>query len=219
MWFSPDVLRIATLIADSLLPPAPESVIARAVTEEMLEALSAPATHREEPWIHALLPYHNPNVRALLKAIKYRGEKAPLPALGRVASQEILGILEDKILLEGWRSVLMAPVPGSPKRRRERGYNQADRIARAILPFLATSVEYAPDILERRDRPSQVDVPKEARHRNVTGAFFVPRPEKVSGRHILLVDDIVESGATLSDARRALLDSGATDVIAIAMAH
>lgn len=219
MWFSLDVSRIATLVADSVLPPAPESIIARAVTEEMLEALAAPAARREEPWVHALFPYHDPNVRALLKAIKYRGEKAPLPALGTVASQEILGILEDKTLLEGWRSVLMAPVPSSPKRRRERGYNQADRIARAVLPFLPGSVEYAPDILERRERQSQVDVPREERRRNVAGAFFVPRPEKVRGRHILLIDDIVESGATLSDARRALLGSGAADVIAVAMAH
>lgn len=213
------IAKLFSALIDSVLPPSPESVIARAITEESLEKLLSPATLNNEQWVSALFPYANPRVRALVRAIKYRNETVPLPALGRVASQEILGMLEDRMLLEGWRDVLMVPIPGSPERLKERGYNQADRIALALLPCLAGSVAYEPKALSRRARPSQVDVPREARRQNVEGAFFVSRPEKIRGRYILLIDDVVESGATLSDARRALLEEGALEVIAVAMAH
>lgn len=219
MRLPPDIVRIFSLITDSILPLSPESNIARTLTEEILQSILAPITHRREPWINALFPYLNPKIRALLRSIKYRGEKAPLPALGAIASEEILGVIEDKTLLEGWRDILMVPVPSSSKRLRKRGYNQADRIALAILPYLHNTVQYAPDILARQDRPSQLDVPKEMRHRNVEGAFFALRPEKIHGRYILLIDDVVESGTTLKDARRALIEAGALDVIAVAMAH
>lgn len=214
-----NIARIFSAVIDGIIPPAPESLVARAITEERLARILRPEALPEAPWITALFPYANPDIRALIRAIKYRGEKAPLPALGAVASEEILGILEDMTFMENWRDVLLLPVPSSPARMRERGHNQAERIAEAVVPHLAGAVMYAPHILARHARPSQVDVPREARRQNVEGAFFVSHPDTIRGRYILLIDDVVESGATLADARRALLSAGAKDVIALAMAH
>ncbi len=206
-------------IIDAILPLSSEAAIARSLSEETLGKLLNPVTHAREPWITALFSYYNPKVRALIRAIKYRGEKAPLPALGAVVAEEIMPLLEEKRLYGGWGDILMAPVPSSAERLRTRGYNQADRIALAILPHLRTAVTYAPDILGRENRESQVNIPKERRHKNIQGAFFALRPEKIRGACILLIDDVVESGTTLKDAKRALMAAGATDVMAVAIAH
>ncbi len=206
-------------ILDILIPLSSEAKIARSLSEETLIELLHPVIHRDRLWITALFPYRNPKVRALVRAIKYRGEKAPLPALGRIMADEILELASDKRALSGWHEPLLMPIPSSTERLRNRGYNQAERITLAILPHLDGSAEYAPDVLGREDRPSQVNVSKEAREKNVSGAFFVLRPEKVRDREIILVDDVAETGTTLSDAKRALMAAGATDVIALTVAH
>jgi ComF family protein len=211
--------RAFSQFLDFLLPHSPESVIARALSEETLEPLLNPITHLREPWIIALFSYYNPKARALLKSIKYRGEKAPLAALGRVAAREIEYIISEKRKFENWHDILVVPMPSSPARMRGRGYNQAERIALAILPNLSEKVEYAPDVLSRLNRKSQVHTPREQRHRNIQGAFFALRPEKIRGKCILIIDDVVGSGTTLKDARRALLQAGAADVAAVALAH
>jgi len=215
--------RAFSFFLDAFLPLSSESVIARALSEKELAKLVTPALHTREPWVYCLFRYSDPKVRALMRAIKYRGEKVPLPVLGKIAGDEIMSILEDKVLFEGWKNILLVPIPSAPRRLKKRGYNQADRIARGALPYLESMLSYAPDILARRDRQSQVDVAKEERRRNIEGAFFVPDNhiiyDKIHGSSIILIDDIAESGATLSDARRALIEAGATDVIAVAIAH
>jgi ComF family protein len=211
--------RFFWILLDELVPLSSEAAIARALSEDILANLVHPVTLVKDPWITALFPYYNPKVRALIRAMKYRGEKAPLPALGRIVADELLPILEEKRTMAGWNDIHIVHMPSSPERLRKRGYNQAERITLAILPYVDSDIEYAPDVLAREDRPSQVNVAKDRRHKNMTGAFFVLRPEKVRGIHIVLIDDVVETGATFKDARRALLEAGAADVIAIAIAH
>jgi len=206
-------------ILDALIPISSESAIARSLSEETLAELLHPMIHRDKQWIVALFPYRNPKVRALIRAIKYRGEKAPLPALGRILADEIIQILADKKTLGGWRNPLLVPIPSSSARLKSRGYNQVERITLATLPHLEAEVTYAPDVLGREDRASQVEVLKSEREKNIAGAFSVIRPEKVSGMHVILIDDVAETGTTLSDARRALIGAGASEVIAITLAH
>lgn len=206
-------------ILDALIPLSSESAIARSLSEDTLAELLHPMIHRDKQWITALFPYRNPKVRALIRAIKYRGEKAPLPALGRILADEIIQILADKKTLEGWRNPLLIPIPSSSARLKSRGYNQVERIVLATLPHLEAEVTYAPDVLGREDRASQVEVLKSEREKNIAGAFSVIRPEKVNGMHTILIDDVAETGTTLSDAKRALMNAGASEVIAITLAH
>ncbi len=211
--------KILQNILDALIPLSSESAIARSLSESTLAELLHPMIHRDRPWITALFPYRNPKVRALIRAIKYRGEKAPLPALGHILADEILQVLADKKALEGWRNPLLIPIPSSPERLKSRGYNQVERIVLATLPHLDGHVTYAPDVLGRKDRASQVEVEKADREKNIAGAFYAIRKEKVSGMHIILIDDVAETGTTLADARRALMTAGAVDVLGITLAH
>jgi ComF family protein len=111
---------------------------------------------------------------------------------------------------EDWRPTLVIPVPLSPKRRRRRGYNQADLVAGALAAMLGLPVR--PDALSReRETPSQVGLDPAARRRNVEGAFRALRAE-VEGQVVLLVDDLFTTGATLASCARALRAAGSKEV-------
>jgi ComF family protein len=107
----------------------------------------------------------------------------------------------------------LAPVPLHPRRLLSRRYNQAAEIARPLAGL--TGLQYLPDALVRR-RPTERQGGKSGsgRRRNVAGAFEVPpaRAGKVAGRRILLIDDVMTTGATAEGCARALKAAGALRV-------
>lgn len=107
----------------------------------------------------------------------------------------------------------VAPVPLHPVRLLSRRYNQAAEIARPLAK--TANLEFLPDVLERvRQTGTQGGKTGKGRARNVKGAFLVPdaRRKYVKGRRILLIDDVMTTGATLEACARALLDGGARAV-------
>jgi ComF family protein len=105
----------------------------------------------------------------------------------------------------------VAPVPMHAGRLFKRRYNQAAEIARPLSKL--TGLAYLPDGLSRaRDTGTQGGKSASGRRRNVAGAFTVARPGKVAGKRILLVDDVLTTGATAQGCARALLAAGAASV-------
>jgi ComF family protein len=99
-----------------------------------------------------------------------------------------------------------------------RRYNQAAVLAHALAGAGGTRV--GADWLKRRRRtPSQGKRNREARRRNVAGAFQVRRRQDVEGRRILLIDDVFTTGATLEECARVLLRAGAARVDALTLAR
>lgn len=106
---------------------------------------------------------------------------------------------------------LVAPVPLHPFRLLRRRYNQAAEIARPLAR--RHGLAFAPGLLVRtRATASQGSKSGGARRRNVAGAFAVPRPARVVGRRVLLIDDVLTTGATLEACARALKSAGAIAV-------
>lgn len=205
-------------VIDLLLPPPEDVTVARLISEHALASSFHPRLAREA-WIVALFRYSDPAVRAMIRAAKFYNETAPIQSAMRLASDYIVDAIGDKKRLSGWRTPLLIPMPLSKKRLYERGYNQVERFAEALMTYLEGSVAYAPKALAREDRESQVRMKREDRADNIEGAFFAPVPDLVRGRHVILLDDVVESGATLKDARRALSAAGVLDVLGIGIAH
>lgn len=109
------------------------------------------------------------------------------------------------------------PIPLSRERLAERGYNQSWLLARRLAPDKAD-----PDLLLRiRHTPSQRTLPRSGRLANLEGAFAVDplRAGEVHDRHLLLVDDVMTSGASLHTAARVLLQAGARQVSALVLAR
>ena len=106
------------------------------------------------------------------------------------------------------------PVPASSKKR---GYNVPERMAQPLAR--AVGVPVVTDALTRaRSTRRQEGLSLDERLANVAGAFRVARPEAVEGKRILLVDDVLTTGATASACAQALLDAGAQSVFAVALA-
>lgn len=105
------------------------------------------------------------------------------------------------------------PVPLHWRRRLARGYNQAERIARPLAGRLGLPCVQA--LARHRATPPQSLLGREERLANLRKAFHVPRPDRVRGLHILLVDDVATTGATLDAAAAALKKAGAAAVTAL----
>jgi len=127
--------------------------------------------------------------------------------LARVLAERIRA--EDDPVLAG-EIDFIAPVPLHPRRRRERGFDQAEHLARALGRELSLPVE--PRTLRRTVYTSQqVWKSKAARDDNVKDAFRVRGPGRIEGRTVLLVDDVMTTGATASACARALREAGARE--------
>jgi len=109
----------------------------------------------------------------------------------------------------------LVPIPLSAQRLRERGFNQAAQLARLLAPqkCLLTALQ------RPQETRSQRGLSRAARLHNLHRAFAVPMPALVQGRHVLLVDDVLTTGATLRGASQALLHAGAAAITVLAVAR
>lgn len=160
----------------------------------------------------ALLPYRTPLVKALVKEAKFRGNVRAQELLGQVLAEYLRDWLPDRQMFEE-RTTVLIPIPLSRKRYRERGYNQAEEIAKRgeILPV-------STHILKRcRDTLPQTSLGKEARKHNMEDAFAAKNPDPTY--LYIIVDDVSTTGATLEAAVAALRAQGAVHVVPIALAY
>jgi ComF family protein len=155
---------------------------------------------------------YGPVAREALHAFKFDGRRALAVPLADVLAG--LGLSA----LPGAAPDLLIPVPLHPRRERERGYNQSALLARRL--GYAWGVAVAPGALVRAVATApQSELDAAARRRNVRRAFVVRRPDLVIGRHVLLVDDIFTTGATVGECARALNRAGAAAVGVLTVAR
>lgn len=117
---------------------------------------------------------------------------------------------------------LIVPIPLSPDKLRERGYNQAWELARALRRLLPGTAEAVPDLLLRpRQAAVQHELARAQRFANTAQAYAVAprRLPRLRQRRVLLVDDVMTTGATLQAAAAALLQAGAAQVSALVFAR
>jgi predicted amidophosphoribosyltransferase len=208
--------RIFSAFLSAVLPRHPRADRALRIPLQEIASVFAPTVLRRATWIHVLFPYRDERIRSLVQSVKYYGERSVAEKSAPFLADYLTELVAHKTQFEGWERVVVVPIPAAPKRLRERGYNQAALWARAAAARVpdATLDE---SLLTRTDRPSQVHVPRPLRKSNMRGAFSAA--PHAQGAFVILIDDVVESSATLTDARRALLTAGARDVVAIALAH
>jgi ComF family protein len=162
--------------------------------------------------VAARLPYAGP-LKKVLYHLKYDDDRLVVEDLSMFLSQA----LEDLSKMVRVKDCVLVPVPLHWKRMLKRGFNQAE--------LLANRVAYRHDIridtrLLARTRPTatQHQLGKEERKLNVAGAFQAKR-KYAEGAHVILVDDLLTSGATLSSCASTLMDIGALSVSAITLAY
>ncbi|TDI41000.1 MAG: ComF family protein [Acidobacteria bacterium] len=154
---------------------------------------------------------YDERVRRLLLALKFGGRARLGTLFGRLAAERWCRAGE----LEDYAAVI--PLPLSSRRRRARGFNQAAIAARAVAAIAGAPMR--PRLLVKtKDNRPQAGLSASARKSNVSGAYRGRVPRKMAGCKLLLVDDVLTTGATANSAARALLraGAGAVDVLTIA---
>jgi ComF family protein len=116
-----------------------------------------------------------------------------------------------------WDYEIIVPVPASKKRLYERGYNQAAILAQTLSIIVNRPYE-SRALMKIRETRSQVNLTIPERRKNIYGAF-IANTNKVTGRDILIVDDVTTTGATLNACAEALKKAGAKKVVALTVAR
>ncbi len=155
-------------------------------------------------------------LRELIHLLKYDGVRPAANVLGRMLSDAIVPLQP----LFAEEPVLVVPVPLYTRKRHQRGFNQAELLARAALKQTPANRFELQSLLGRtRETQSQIGLSRHQRRENLRGAFAVTAPEKIRGRDILLVDDVFTTGTTVSECARVLLRAGAAKVFVATVAR
>jgi competence protein ComFC len=156
-------------------------------------------------------------LKDLVHSFKYENLKILAPQLAEIISRKIdSSPLVANLFLS--QKTLLIPVPLFKSREWDRGYNQAELLARELIEN--SPVQLAGDLIRRtRNTTTQTDLPRHKRLKNIQHAFEVIASEKIKNKSIILVDDVTTTGATISEIARVLKQAKAKEVWGLVLAR
>jgi ComF family protein len=155
-------------------------------------------------------------LRELIHLLKYDGVRPAANVLGRMLAEATAPLRP----LFADQPVLIVPVPLFPLKRRQRGFNQAELIARTVVKLDPSGrFELNPVLRRTRETQSQIGLSRHQRRENLRGAFAVTAPDAIRGREVLLVDDVFTTGTTASECAMVLRRAGAAKVYVATVAR
>ena len=176
-----------------------------------------PACRMDEPPFVRALAYgsYESGLRELIHLLKYEHVRPAAGVLGRMLGEVIQELAAD------FNTALVVPVPLHASKLRQRGFNQAEEIAKVALKQLKSPrLQLAAGVLERRRATeSQTGLTRPQRLENIRGAFCVKQAEKLRDRDVVIVDDVFTTGTTISECARVLRRAGAARVFAATVAR
>jgi ComF family protein len=183
------------------------------------DAALCPVCRRLEPPFAKAAAYgsYNGGLRELIHLLKYDRVRPAANVLGRMLSE----VIADMAHLFAASEMAVVPVPLHASKRRQRGFNQAELIARAALKqkFQLRLVLHC-GLLERcRPTESQIGLTRHQRRENMRGAFRVRNSAEIENREVLLVDDVFTTGTTASECARVLRRAGASRIYVATVAR
>ncbi len=168
-------------------------------------------------WITAVWSYKSIGIHDIIVHIKKFPNVRLLSFLvSDIYSYLIYDLKQKNIILH---KPIIIPVPITKNRYYERGYNQAEIIARTLWKQCHHANLQTDTCIKNHDNKKQATLDKKLRMINTIGLFSVIKPKQVQGRDILIVDDVTTTTATLGALRTVLLEAGARTVHAVTIAH
>ena len=197
--------------AETPIPILCESCISalQSVPDSWIETrILAKMTPRHIDQMWAAFCFHD-QIQHIAHAFKYK----QMPDLARKTGRWIAS--QPNFPTFATTADMILPVPLHWKRRQIRGYNQSERLAAGLFPEYKCDTKF---LKRKRYTQSQTKLKRTDRRKNVADAFVLRSPEKIAGKSVLLIDDVVTTGATLNECARTLKENGAVQVFAIAIA-
>jgi len=169
----------------------------------------------------ALFQYKNKISRKAIWAIKYNKNQKILNKFSNLLYEFILENVTDEIAFANFNNPLLVPIPMHKNNLKERGYNQSELIAKEICKIdEGKNFEIEPGALIKiKETPHQSELKnKSERLKNLKGCFSA-NSNLVKNRNIILIDDVITTGTTMSEASKTLREAGAKKVIGFSLAH
>lgn len=191
-------------------PPSEDEQLLQTLDTRTFITISVPT------YVHnaiTLLPYTDRTVKAAIHLNKYHHHHKAQLLLGCVLQHYLQTTVQ--------HGTYIVPIPLSRKRLRARGYNQTEEIVKRAIKH-TPHLQSAPGLLHRtRDTKAQTTLSRQERLRNMHNAFSVPERKKhlIPGAHIILVDDVLTTGATIKAAKDALQTHTPACVTCVTLAH
>lgn len=155
---------------------------------------------------------YQPRIETLIHRIKYQGGRRLARYIGRLAGSAmtpVMSLFPDTVII---------PVPLHPVRERERGYNQSRLLAEGLSESLSLPVEKR-RLIRKKNTQTQTRLDAGERQKNVENVFALKKKAVKPGRRVMLVDDVVTTGATLNSCARALKEAGVSTVMGFSLAR
>ena len=177
------------------------------------------APEPEHKNIFALFDYHSTEGKNLVYAIKKRKDIVLAHSIAKNMADLLQEYLSEQQQYSFFMNPMVIPVPLTQKQKKNRGFNQSEAIASSLADILGG--KYSPHILyKNRETKKQALVSNRAeRFTNVRNCFSITNNYNLHHHDIIIVDDLITTGATLSEIEKTLRAASARNVIAITVAH
>lgn len=172
--------------------------------------------------IFAVFDYRDPAVKKAISCLKYRQVRDLGEPLARKLYEVFLTTAGDELIFgRGIGPIAVVPVPLHPKRQRERGFNQAEDLAKHFCALDPINFELRTDLVFKikKTQPQARQKERRLRLNNLKGAFAAGPREKIANQTIVLIDDVITTGATINEIKKLLQKNGARKIYALAVAH
>ena len=214
--------NIIHTILDIAFPPRKEEQAWRDTNASELASLLSPAPVHDHTDIISLFDYKNNIVQDIIWSLKYDGSTHAASICAQLLYDVIVEELSTRYAYKTIEKPVLIPVPLSPRRQKERGFNQCARIIHKLQKIDCNRYfSVKNEVLEKyRETSSQTKTTgKKQRAENLRGCFRVTQKKLVGNKDIVVIDDVLTTGSTLVEITQTLKQAGARSVLCFTFAH
>jgi len=174
------------------------------------------------PNFKAIFSYKHPLCRTAVWEIKYKANEKILEKFAYILYETLIEEMTDIMLFNGGQKMTLISIPGSKKGLKEKGFNQSALLVKKIFEIdRGKNFTIDLNVLEKiRETEHQVKVKNRwKRLENLIGCFAVTDSALIKGKSFIVIDDVITTGATMTEAERALKVAGAKNVYGFSIAH
>jgi len=208
--------KFFVLFLDFLFPREDESLLLSIITpEHFLSRVSK----SDSP--QALFDYKDPLVRALIWHIKYKGDHKVVELGSKLLHDALYEEVAERIQFGGGKKALLIPIPAHKKRIAKRGFNQTTLLLKGLLALENKLYELDESVVVRiKETGTQSSMKRRVDRLKATqGVFSLKNKAVLKGRVVIVIDDVLTTGATLAEMQKVLKEGKPGYILTLALAH